>query len=269
MSFTALSTSATGLQAMTTDLEVIANNLANVNTNGFKSSRTSFNDLLYEERRIPGTENANNDEKPTGLYVGLGVQVTGTQLDFRQGSLIPSERDLDVAIEGDGFFQVQVEDEEAPGGIAYTRAGQFAVNSDGEIVLAFGEGRRLEPNITVPEDATQLQITGDGRVFAQIPGEQEPQEIGQMELAGFINPQGLRQIGENLFAESAASGPPIVDEPGLNGLGNLVQGSIEASNVDAASELIQLIRTQRAYEMNSQAIRSTDETLRSVAQLRA
>lgn len=267
MALIALHSASTGLSALNTDLDVIANNLANVNTDGFKASRVNFQDLIYQERELPGVENSNGDQRPTGLYVGLGVKVSGTQVDFTQGAPLNTNRELDVMIDGNGFFQVQVEDDRASNGIAYTRAGNFAVNSDGELVLANDQGRRIQPTISIPEDAIKIQIQADGRVFTLQPGEAEPTEQGQIELATFVNPAGLRQIGENLFAESAASGPPITGEPGTTNLGRILSGFLEASNVDPTKELIDLIRTQRAFEMNSNVIRAADETLRAVANL--
>ncbi|MEM9082439.1 MAG: flagellar hook-basal body complex protein, partial [Planctomycetota bacterium] len=217
---------------------------------------------------LPGVENRNGDRRPTGLYVGLGVKVAGSQVDFSQGGLVTTDRELDFAINGNGFFQVLVEADIAPGGIAYTRAGSFAVNGDGELVLANGSGRRLEPSITIPDDATGLDVTADGRVLVSVPGQVEAQEVGQLELAKFINPQGLSQIGENLFAETIASGAPTLNTPGQGGTGEVRNRFLEGSNVNPTFELIDLIRTQRAFEMNSQTIRAADETLRSVAQLR-
>lgn len=262
----ALQSASTALTALNTRLDVIGNNLANINTTGFKQSRVNFQDLLYIERAQPGVENANGDQRPTGLYVGLGVKASGTQLSFAQGSPVATDEQYDVMIQGSGFFQVAVP--EAPGGVAYTRAGNFALNSDGEIVLASDQGRRLEPSITVPADALRIEIDGTGRVFARIQGNSQPQEIGQIETATFINPAGLSQVGENLYIESAASGPPITGQPGVESRGELLQGYLEASNVDPTRELIELIRTQRAFEFNSQTIRTADETLRSVAQLK-
>lgn len=264
MASIALQSAASGLSALSTKLDVVANNLANVNTQGFKSSRANFQDLLYIERAQPGVENANGDQRPTGLFVGLGVKVAGTQVNFNQGAPITTERQLDVMIEGLGFFQVGVEDGET----AYTRAGNFSLNSDGELVLATDVGRRLEPNITIPDDAQTITIAPDGRVSVSIRGQAEPDEVGQIQLANFINPAGLNQIGENLFTESEASGPPIIGDPTQDQFGSLQQGRLESSNVDATFELIELIRTQRAFEMNSQAIRAADETLRAVGQLR-
>lgn len=263
MAIIALQSASTGLSALNTRLDVIANNLANVNTTGFKASRVNFQDLLYIERAQPGTENAIGDRRPTGLYVGLGVRVAGTQVDFTQGALITTDRPLDVVIDGDGFFQVQIED-----GIAYTRAGHFALNADGEIVLANDQGRRLQPVITIDEDAEQISITADGKVLVRLPGDTALQEAGQIELATFINPAGLKQIGENLWVETDASGPPSTGNPGEDNRGLVRQGALEASNVDPTRELVELIRTQRAFEMNSQAIRAADEALRNVANLR-
>lgn len=268
MALNALHAASTGLSALNTELDVIANNLANVNTAGFKSSRVNFEDLIYQEKALPGVENANGDQRPTGLYVGLGVRVSGTQLNFTQGSPLETGRQLDVLIDGQGFFQVEVEDDRAEGGIAYTRAGNFALNSDGEIVLANMQGRRLFPNITVDPDARFVEIGADGIVSFIGPGSDAPQEAGTIELATFVNPQGLKQLGENLFVETDASGDPITGDPGEENRGILRSGFLENSNVNPTLELIKLIRTQRAFEMNSNVIRAADETLRSVAQLR-
>jgi flagellar basal-body rod protein FlgG len=267
MPLIALHSASTGLSALNTDLDVIANNLANVNTEGFKASRVNFQDLLYEERALPGTENTNGDNRPTGVYIGLGVRVSGTQLSFAQGAPLSTDRPLDLMIDGNGFFQLQIEDDRGPGGIGYSRAGNFTLNKDGEIVLANDQGRRLQPTITVPEDAISVSVSSDGRVFVLQPGNAEPTELGQIELASFVNPAGLKQIGENLYVESGASGPPITGEPGTTNLGLIRSGFLEGSNVDPTRELIDLIRTQRAFEMNSNVIRAADETLRAVANL--
>lgn len=267
MALTALHSAATGLSALNTRLDVIANNLANVNTEGFKGSRANFEDLLYMEKRQPGVENSLGAIKPTGLYVGLGVKVSGTQVNFTQGGLLNTERDLDVAIEGNGFFQVQVPPDYAPNGVAYTRAGNFSINADGELVLANSAGYRLEPGITIPNDATKVEITQDGRVLAFQPGAVDAAEVGQLELATFVNPAGLAQLGQNLFGETPSSGPPITGNPTEQNFGRLLQGFLEGSNVDPTRELIELIRTQRAYEMNSQSIRAADEALRTISQL--
>lgn len=267
MAAIALQSASSGLSALSTKLDVIANNLANVNTSGFKSSRANFQDLLYIERAQPGVENANGDQRPTGLYVGLGVKVSGTQQSFAQGAPITTNRPLDVMISGQGFFQVEVDDARG-GGIAYTRAGNFTKNADGELVLANDTGRRLIPSITIPDDALHVDILQDGRVLVSLPGNTQTQEIGQLQIATFINPAGLRQEGENLYTETAASGPPVLGNPDEDGRGFLQSNFLEASNVDPTYELIELIRTQRAFEMNSQAIRAADETLRNVANLR-
>ncbi|NUQ69031.1 MAG: flagellar basal-body rod protein FlgG [Phycisphaerales bacterium] len=268
MAINALQSSSSALSALNVALDVTANNLANVNTPGFKSSRTNFQDLLYVEKAQPGVLNANQDQRPTGLYVGLGVKVSGTQLDFTQGAPQATNRPLDVMVNGNGFFEVSVEPERGNGGRAYTRAGNFALNSDGEIVLANDQGRRLQPTIAIPPEAMEVAITDDGRVFYTVAGSPEPTEAGQIQLASFANNAGLKQIGENLFVETAASGPPVVGNPGVDARGTLRSNFLESSNVDPTRELIELIRTQRAFEMNSQTIRAADDTLRSVAQLR-
>ncbi len=266
MAILALHSASTGLSALNTALDVTANNLANVNTVGFRSSRVNFQDLLYIERAQPGVENNNGDTRPIGQYVGLGVKVSGTQLDFKQGSFIATGNPLDLTIQGNGFFSVAVED--SLGGVAYTRVGSFTLNRDGELVLANSEGRRLEPPITVPTEATSVSVTPDGRVMYTLAGEPEPQEAGQIETVTFANPAGLKQVGETLFTETSASGEPIGGEPGTDSRGQILGGFLEGSNVDPTKELIELIRTQRAFEMNSQTIRTADETLRSVAQLK-
>lgn len=267
MATIALQSAASGLNALNTRLDVIANNLANANTTGYKASRANFQDLLYVERAQPGVENANGDQRPTGLYVGLGVKVSGTQVQFSQGSPVATDNPLDLMIEGSGFFQVAVDDN-LGGGIAYTRAGNFTLNADGEIVLANDQGRRLEPVIALDDDVLQIAIDRNGRIFVLRPGNTELEEVGQIETATFINPAGLRQAGENLFLESAASGPPITGEPGTDARGGIQQGMLESSNVDPTRELIELIRTQRSFELNSQSIRAADEALQAIGQLR-
>lgn len=267
MAILAMQSAASGLRALNTRLDVTANNLANVNTEGFKASRVNFEDLMYIERAQPGVENANGDQRPTGLYIGLGVRESGTQQDFTQGSPIPGNGVLDMYIDGRGFFQVQVENDLGQGGIAYTRAGNFVLNSDNEVVLANSDGRRLEPGITVSPDAESIEVDGNGQIWELIPG-QNATVAGQVELAIFVNPTGLTQAGSNLWVESSASGPPITGNPGSENFGSILGGMLEGSNVDPAVELIELIRTQRAFEMNSQSIQAADETLRSIAQLR-
>ena len=270
MAINALQSAASGLSALNTALDVTANNLANVNTPGFKGSRVNFQDLLYIEKAQPGTINSNEDQRPTGLYVGLGVKASGTQLDFTQGAQQQTGRQLDAMIEGAGFFQVAVEDSKGPNGKAYTRAGSLALNSKGELVLANDQGRRLQPVITIPTTAVQnsVSISPDGRVTFMEPGATDPTEAGQLELATFVNPAGLKQVGENLYVETTASGPPNTGVPASQDRGSIVQSVLEASNVDPTRELIDLIRTQRAFEMNSQSIRAADQALQTVAQLR-
>ncbi|MCX5688205.1 MAG: flagellar basal-body rod protein FlgG [Planctomycetota bacterium] len=266
MAIIALQSAASGLGALDTAMDVTANNLANVNTPGYKASRANFQDLLYIEKEQPGTKNANGDQRPTGLYVGLGVKVSGTQLDFRQGPPQMTSRQLDLNIQGDGFFHVKVDD--SLGSDAYTRAGNFTLNSDGELVLASDQGRRLEPPIIIDPDVTSVSISADGMVRVMKPGNLQLQDVGRLQIASFVNPTGLKQIGENLFVPSDASGPASEGNPGEERRGKIAQGQLEASNVDPTTELIDLIKTQRAYEMNSQSIRAADESLRTIAQLR-
>ncbi len=268
MAVLAMQSASTGLKALNTRLDVIANNLANANTEGFKSSRVNFEDLLYIERAQPGTENNNGDQRPTGLSIGLGVHTSGTQQDFTQGPPVPGVSPLDMMIQGSGFFRVTVEDSLGANGEAYTRSGNFTTNSDSELVLANSNGRRLNPVLTIPADAEEVGVDSSGQVFARVPGEAEPQLVGQIQITNFVNPTGLSQVGENLWVESSASGPPIAGNPGEDNRGTILGGFLEGSNVDPARELIELIRTQRAFEMNSQSIRAADETLQSIAQLR-
>lgn len=267
MAINALQSAASALSALNTALDVTANNLANVNTHGFKASRTNFQDLLYVEKVQPGAFNANDDQRPIGLYVGLGTKISGTQLDFAQGAAFKSDRPLDVMINGEGFFVVGTEDS-LGGGRAYTRAGNFTLNRDGELVLANDQGRRLQPQFNIPDNAESVNIAPDGRVTYTVAGDPVPQEAGQLQLATFVNPAGLKQVGENLYIATDASGPALEGNPGEESRGTLTQGFLEASNVDPTRELIDLIRTQRAFEMNSQSIRAADETLRNVGQLR-
>ena len=267
MAIVALHTAATGLSAMSTDIDVTAHNLANVNTTGFKASRANFEDLLYQEKAQPGVENSQGDMRPAGLQVGLGVRVSNTARDFRSGSALETGKPLDLMIEGNGFFAVDIA-EEAGSGIGYTRAGNFFVNADGELVLGNADGPRLEPNITIPDDAISVDIAHDGTVSVSTSASPTPTVAGQVQLTAFINPNGLRPIGGNLFVESDASGPPIEANPGESGLGTIIQGFLEGSNVDPVRELIHLIKAQRAFEMNSQSIQAADEALQVVANLR-
>ena len=264
----ALGSASTALSALNTRLDVIANNLANVNTVGYKQSRANFEDLLYVERQQPGVESAFGDERPIGLYVGLGVKVSGTQQNFSQGSPIDTGRDLDIMIQGNGFFPVRSIDPQTGDDIAYTRAGNFTLNSNGEIVMANNVGQRMLNSPNIPFDAIKVEIDETGQIFVQQPNSVGTTLVGQIELATFVNPAGLRQLGANLWGQSDASGDPIIGQPLQENRGGIRQGYLEASNVDPTKELIHLIRTQRAFEMNSQSIKAADEVLRTVAQLR-
>lgn len=267
MAINALQSAASGMSALNTQLDVISNNLANVNTPGFKASRANFQDLLYVQRSQPGTRNEIGDTRPIGTFIGLGVKVAGTHQNFKQGAFINTDRELDIAIQGAGFLQVQMPDN-VPGGVGYTRTGNLALNQDNELVLANDQGRRLQPPVTLPANATSVSIDSDGQVFATIPGDQTPQLVGQINISVFVNPAGLEPIGENIFAQSEASGPPQEGTPNTENRGQLLQGFLENSNVDPTEELINLIRTQRAFEMNSNTIRAADEALRTASNLR-
>lgn len=266
MAMIALQSASTALAALNTSLDVTANNLANINTVGFKSSRVNFQDLLYQTKAVPGVENAIGDRTPTGIQVGLGVKVSSTQLDFTEGAPLQTGRPLDVQIKGFGFLQVGIESD--LGSTGYTRAGNLALNADREIVMANDQGRRIQPVITIDPNATSISIDSNGRVYATISGSTDPQLQGQFQTATFPNPGGLLQIGENIYVETAGSGPPLTGEPGTDQRGTLMQGFLENSNVDPTREMIDLIRTQRAFEFNSQVVRAADDSLRAVAQLR-
>jgi len=265
MSIRAMSTAATGMRALSTAIDVIANNIANVNTLGFKRSRTNFEDLFYQELRASGSEAAGGGIVPTPTQVGLGVRLASTQRMFTQGSLQETERELDLAVEGAGFFQIQLPDD-IGGGVGYTRAGNFAKDQDGQ--LATVNGRLAIPPITIPADAQKTEIGDNGVVAVLQTGETELTAIGTLELAHFPNPEGLKAIGENLYVETHSSGPPTVDQPGNGGLGLIQQGFLETSNVEVVKELVGLIENQRAFELNSQSIKTADEMLQVAAHLR-
>ncbi len=269
MAIIALHSAASGMRAQDTKLDVVANNLANVNTTGFKRSRVNFEDMLYDVRREPGTPNSNDEPVPHGIQVGLGVFVSGTQLDFRPGPRDQTGNTLDMAIDGTGFFQVQTI-HNGQQTTAYTRAGNFTINAEGNVVLGTSEGPLLEPPISIPDDADldRLVIGRDGRVQVKQPGSATLTEVGQIELARFINPEGLSQIGGNLYVENEASGPPLTGAPQEDGLGSIQQQVLENSNVDPVRELVELIQTQRAFELNSQTIQSADQALQVVSNLR-
>ncbi len=245
----------TGLDAQQTRMSVISNNLANVNTTGFKRGRAVFEDLLYQNVTQAGGATSQNTENPTGLSVGTGVRVVATEKTFTQGSALQTGSNLDVLIQGRGFFQVL----EPEGNLAYTRDGSFRVDSEGRLVTS--SGYEIQPSITVPGDAQSVTIGLDGTVQATLAGQTSPTSLGTLQLADFINPAGLQPKGQNLFLETAASGSPQVANPGLQGIGTLVQGSLEGSNVNVVEELVSMIETQRAYEMNSKAISTSDQML--------
>ena len=245
----------TGLDAQQTQMTVTANNLANVATNGFKRSRAVFDDLLYQNASQVGAATSQTTLSPTGLQLGTGVRVVSTERNYTQGSLDNTGNSLDMAIQGRGFFQVLQPD----GTMAYTRDGSFQLNAQGQLVNS--TGYPLQPAITIPTGAQSVTIGADGVVSVVVPGNSSPTTVGTIQLADFINPAGLQTVGGNLAVESAASGSPTTGNPGLNGLGTVVQGSVEASNVNVVEEMVNMIETQRAYEMNSKAVQTTDQML--------
>ncbi|MBC22938.1 MAG: flagellar basal-body rod protein FlgG [Phycisphaerae bacterium] len=268
MTYIALNTAATGLDSMSTKLDVIANNLANINTPGFKSNTTSFEDLMYIERQQPGLEDGNGYRKPLGLNIGLGTNISGTQLDFSQGSQDQTNQPLDVLIDGTGLFRVEVPQEFSENGIGYTRNGHFQLNEDGQLVLANSTGNLLISNVTIDPQNQGVQIRQDGEVFYQEPGAIEMTKAGRIEIASFVNPGGLKSVGQNIYVETVASGEPLVGSPGEDDRGTLLQGSLEASNVQPVVQLVDLIKTQRAFEMNSQVIQAANEALQQINNLR-
>jgi flagellar basal-body rod protein FlgG len=267
MAIIALHSAATGMTALETQLDVIANNIANANNNGFKSSRATFEDLLYQYQQYPGARNEIGDVRPVGIAIGYGTRVSGTQLNMAQGSLVSTGRQQDVAIQGQGFFRVKVLPTMGDG-FAYTRTGNFFVNADGKLVLNSQDGYLLDPPITIPQDTVGITIQPDGQVFTTGANSATQIKQGQIQLANFQNPQGLIQIGGNLYQHSDASGPEILGNPGTNGTGMLQQGSLEASNVDPVNELVSMIKTQRAFELNTQSIQAADQMLQQVNNLR-
>jgi flagellar basal-body rod protein FlgG len=253
--------SKTGMEAQQTQLDVISNNLANVSTNGFKRANAVFEDLMYQNLRQVGAAATEQSQLPTGLQLGLGVRTVATSRTFTQGSLQQTGNNLDVAIRGNGFFQVTLPD----GTIGYTRDGGFQVDAQGRVVTS--SGLPVANGITVPATATSVSIAADGTVSASVAGQTAPQPIGTIALASFINPAGLEPRGQNLYTETAASGQPQGGTPGTNGLGTVMQGFVETSNVNVVQELVNMIQTQRAYEMNSKAIQTSDQMLQRLGQL--
>lgn len=251
----------TGLDAQQTNLDVISNNLANVSTNGFKRGRAVFEDLLYQTERQPGAQSSQQTQLPSGLQIGTGVEPVATERVFTQGNLQQTSNTLDLAINGQGFFQVLLPD----GTTAYTRDGAFQVDNQGQVVTA--EGYPVQPQITVPANTITLTIAKDGTVSALAAGQATPTQVGTVQLANFINPVGLQSMGQNLYLETASSGAPTVGQPGNNGLGVLNQGYVETSNVNVVEELVNMIQTQRAYEMNSKSVQTADQMLQRITQL--
>lgn len=251
----------TGLEAQQTQLDVIAHNLANVGTNGYKRQRAVFEDLLYQNLRQPGAQANQQNLVPSGLMLGTGVRVVATERIHTQGSLERTDNALDLAINGQGFFQIQMPD----GTLAYTRAGAFQRDHQGQIVTA--QGYPLAPPITIPEDAVSITVSRDGIVSIVQAGQATTTEIGTIQLVTFVNNGGLQSTGENLYVETAASGPPTPNAPGTNGAGVLNQGLVETSNVNVAEELVAMIQTQRAYEMNTRVISTSDNMLGRLTQL--
>lgn len=245
----------TGLDAQQTEMAVISNNLANVNTTGFKQDRAVFEDLLYQNQTQAGADTSQTTQSPSGMSIGTGVQVMATEKDYSQGSLTQTGNPLDVAIQGQGFFQIQMPD----GTLAYSRDGTFQSNAQGQLVTS--SGYLVQPGITIPQGAQSVTIGSDGTVSVTVAGQSAATQIGQLQLANFINPAGLTPIGGNLLEQSAASGSPQTGSPGTNGFGTLTQGDLESSNVNVVEELVNMIQTQRAYEMNSKAISTVDNML--------
>jgi flagellar basal-body rod protein FlgG len=257
-----LSAAASGMEAQELKMSVIANNLANVNTNGFKKSRAEFQDVLYDNLRGAGTTTSYGDQIPTGIQVGQGVRVAGTQRTFTMGDLRQTNHAFDAAIEGDGFYQIQ----QPNGQLAYTRDGAFKQDNQGRLVTT--DGQPLVPQIVVPPDSKELFIAADGTVSAKESDRQTPVELGRISLVRFTNPSGLEPIGHNLYIPTLASGDPIVNQPGQNGSGTLAQGFLEGSNVRAVDEMIDLISTQRAYEMGTKVIQAADQMLGATSNIR-
>ena len=257
----ALAIARTGMEAQQTQLDVISNNLANVGTNGFKRANAVFEDLLYQNLRQAGSATSEQSQLPTGLQIGLGVRTVATSRSFAQGSLQQSSNPLDVAIKGNGFFQITMPD----GTSAYTRDGSFQVDSQGRLVTT--SGYPVASGITVPVTAQSVSISVDGVVSATVPGSVTPQTLGSIVLANFVNAPGLEPRGQGLYTETAASGAPSTGAPNANGLGALMQGYVETSNVNVVQELVSMIQVQRAYEMNSKAIQTADQMLQKLAQL--
>ena len=257
----ALWVSKTGLAAQDTSLRTISNNLANVSTVGYKRERAVFRDLLYQIQEQPGGLSSQDTTLPSGLQLGTGVEIGATQKVFTKGDLQATDQPLDLAINGRGFFQIAMPD----GSLAYTRDGQFQLSEEGDIVTA--EGYRLEPAVNIPQDAQSITIASDGTVSAMLAGSTTVTQLGNIQVADFVNPAGLQAIGGNLFRETPASGAPLTGNPNSNGLGGLLQGNLENSNVNVVEEMVGMIQNQRAYEINSKAVETSDQMLQRLTQL--
>lgn len=253
--FSSLWVAKTGLDAQQTRMDVISNNLANANTTGYKSARASFQDLVYQNLRQPGGQTTEQTQSPSGLMLGTGVRVAGSEKLFTQGNIEQTGNSLDVAVQGRGFLQVTMPD----GTIAYTRDGSLHLDQNGQIVTA--NGYAVDPAVSVPANAQSITIGSDGTVSVSLPGQAATQQVGTVQLADFINPAGLQPNGDNLYLETASSGSPQIGQPGLNGLGTLSQGALESSNVNVVEQMVDMIETQRTYEMNSKAVSAADSML--------
>lgn len=256
-----LFTAATGMKGQQQQIDTIANNLANVNTTGFKKSRNHFQDLLYQNEKKAGVASSASTQVPVGIHVGHGTKHVSTEKIFTQGNLQSTGNQLDLSIDGLGFFQIL----QPNGAIAFSRAGQFNIDGQGRLVT--DEGMFLDPEINIPQETTKIQVGFDGTVSVFLRDETEPEAIGTMQLARFSNPAGLTPIGKNLYVSSPASGTPIVEVPGIAGMGTLNQGFLESSNVSVVEEMVNMITAQRAYEVNSKAIQTSDQMLQTVNNL--
>ena len=259
MAINAMHVAKTGLNAQQVRMQIISNNLANVNTNGFKRDRANFESLLYQIIRSSGAQTSVDTELTSGFSVGTGVNIVNSNKLHSQGSIVTTDNSLDLAIDGGGFFQVLLPD----GQVVYTRNGAFSRNNEG--ILTTNSGFIIQPEVAIPAEATKINVSADGIVSVQIPEQVEAQEVGQLQLADFQNRTGLQPIGENFYVETTSSGPPVIENPFAAGFGKIIQGSLESSNVNVVQELVDMIETQRAYEVNSKAITSVDEMLRFVS----
>jgi flagellar basal-body rod protein FlgG len=267
MAINALNAAATGLRALSDRIDVIANNLANAETQAFKRQRVNFEDLMYLQYKQPGTTDSAGDVSPAGISVGLGTKISNTSLDMTQGSLESTGIATDVAIEGNGFFKIKILPTVGDG-TGFTRNGSFFTNKNGDLVVGIGDGYTLIPNINIPVGATDVSIAQDGTVNYVPKGGNASVNGGQIQLAQFVNPQGLKLQGGSIYTETNASGPAILNNPGDNGAGQLYSGQLETSNVDPVKELVTLIKTQRSFELNSQSIQTADQALQTIANIK-